>query len=333
MNRNTQLTFIISLTVIVFATGTFGYMILEHWKFMDALYMTVITLGTVGYGEVKPMTHTGKIFTIFLIITGVGFFAYVGSALVQFTVDGSLKDMWGRRRLEKQISKLKGHYIICGYGRIGRVLFQQLMTKISDIVVVEQDAHLLSVMEEDGITYVHGSSTEEKTLLKAGIKNAHGLVAVLGQDADNVFLVLTARQLNPNLYIVARACQEASKRTLIAAGADRVDSPYDVGAVRMAQAIIRPTVLNFLDYAFARKQNDIQMEEIKVRGTSELLGCSLQESGIRQQFNLILIAIQKKDGQMLFNPSSQTCLNEGDIVVALGNPDDLIAFDRTLSPK
>jgi len=333
MDKNIHLTFIISLTICVFGGGISGYMLIENWNFMDALYMTVITIGTVGYGEVKPMSQTGHIFTIFLILTGVGFFAYIGSTLVQSTVDGRLKDMWGRRKLDKQISKFKGHYIICGYGRIGRVLLQQLMPKISEIVVVEQDPNLLPIMEEDGIIYVHGSSTEEKTLLKAGIKNAHGLVAVLGEDADNVFLVLTARQLNKELYIVARACQEASKKTLMAAGADRVDSPYDVGAVRMAQAIIRPTVLNFLDYAFARKQHDIQMEEIKVRGTSGLMGCTLQESGIRQKFNLILIAIQKKEGQMLFNPSSKTCLNEGDTVVALGHPNDLIAFDQTLDPK
>ncbi len=333
MNRNFHLTIIISLTIFVFAGGTVGFMIIEDWGFMDSFYMTVITIATVGFSEVHPLSHSGQMYTVFLIFTGVGFFAYVGSSLVQFTIDGRLKDMWGRRRLDKQISKLKNHYIICGYGRIGRMLLQQLMVKISDIVVVEQDPNLLSVMEEDGITYVFGSSTEEKSLLKAGIKNAKGLVAVLGEDSDNVFLVLTARQLNPDLYIVARACREASKKTLLAAGADRVDSPYDVGAVRMAQAIIRPTVLNFLDYAFARKQSDIQMEEIKVHEASELVGCSLQESGIRQKFNLILIAVQKTDGQMLFNPSSKTCLNEGDTVVALGQPDDLIAFDQTMNKK
>jgi len=333
MDRHFQLTLIIALTISIFIGGTAGYMLIEKWDFLDALYMTVITVGTVGYSEVQPMGHAGQIFTMFLIVTGVGFFAYVGSSLVQFTVDGSLQGMLGRRRLDKQISKLKNHYIICGYGRIGRVLLQQLMVKMTDIVVVEQDTELLAVMEEDGISYVHGSSTEEKTLLKAGIRNADGLVAVLGEDTDNVFLVLTARQLNPDLYIVARACHNASKKTLIAAGADRVESPYDVGAIRMAQSIIRPTVLNFLDYAFARNQNDVQMEEIKVRGTSGLMGATLQESGIRQNFNLILIAIQKNDGQMLFNPSSQTRLNEGDTVVALGHPDDLFAFDQTLSPK
>jgi voltage-gated potassium channel len=333
MDRNFHLTFIFGLTILVFAGGTAGYKIIEDWDLMDSFYMTAITIATVGYSEVKPLSQAGKFYTVFLIFTGVGFFAYVGSSLVQFTIDGRLKDMWGRRRLDKQISKLKNHYIICGYGRIGRMLFQQLMVKISDIVVIEQDPNLLSVMEEDGITYVFGSSTEEKYLLKAGIKKAKGLIAVLGEDSDNVFLVLTARQLNSDLYIVARACRDASKKTLLAAGADRVDSPYDVGAVRMAQAIIRPTVLNFLDYAFARKQNDIQMEEIKVNEKSELVGCSLMESGIRQKFNLILIAIQKNNGQMLFNPSSKTCLNEGDTVVALGQPDDLIAFDHTLNPK
>jgi len=333
MDRNFHLTFIISLTILVFAGGTSGYMIIEDWSFMDSFYMTAITIATVGYSEVKPLSHAGKLYTVLLIFSGVGFFAYVGSSLVQFTIDGRLKDMWGRRKLDKQISKLKNHCIICGYGRIGRMVFQQLMVKISDIVVIEQDPNLLPVMEEDGITYIFGSSIEEKYLLKAGIKNAKVLVAVLGEDSDNVFLVLTARQLNPDLYIVARSCREASKKTLFAAGADRVDSPYDVGALRMAQAIIRPTVLNFLDYAFARKQNDIQMEEIKVNEKSELVGCSLMESGIRQKFNLILIAIQKNNGQMLFNPSSKTCLNEGDTVVALGQPDDLIAFDHTLNPK
>jgi len=332
LERLKHLILIITTSWFVLTTGTVGYMVIEGWNFIDSLYMTVITVATVGFGETHTLSSQGHIFTIILIFLGVGFFAYVGGFIVQFAVEGQIKQILESRRLEKSISKLKNHYIICGYGRIGRVLYRHLLSKLTDIVIVEQDIAIIHKMEKEGLLYVGGPATEEKNLLKAGIKNAKGLIAVLGTDTDNVFLVLSARQLNPNLYIVARACNESSKKTLKAAGADKVESPYDIGAIRMAQTIIRPTVVNFLDYAFARSRRDIQMEELTVSSKSEITDKTLMESGIRQKFNLIIIAIKKEDGKMIFNPSSHTQLFEGDTIVAIGQSDALSNFEKILNP-
>jgi len=333
LNRQTHFIFISLLCIIILVLGTFGYMIIEGWNLVDSLYMTVITVATVGFAEINQISCPGRIFTMFLIFLGVGFFTYVAGAVAQLTVEGRLREILGRRRLDKQLSRLRNHYIICGFGRIGHVLYQQLMPKLPDIVVIEKNENLVQKMEETGFLYVLGSATEEKNLMKAGVKYAKGLVAVLGADADNVFLVLTARQLNPDLYIVARACNESSKKILIAAGADRVDSPYDIGAVRMAQSITQPTVINFLDYAFAFSRKEIQMEEILISSSSELVNLTLMESGIRKNFDLIIIAIKSADGTMIFNPASNTKLYASDTVIALGKSESLIAFQEILAPK
>lgn len=322
----------ILLTLLLISSGTAGYMIIEGWDILDALYMTVITMGTVGYDEVHEISKTGRLFTILLIFFGVGFFVYVAGVVVQFMVEGRMRTILGRRRLDKKIDRLKDHYIICGYGRIGRVLCKNLLRKPLDLVVIEKDRELVPVMDEDKVLYVCGDVSDEANLIKAGIKRAKGLVAVLATDADNVFLVLTARQLNPDLHIVARACQVESKAKLRAAGANNVESPYEMGGVSMAQRILRPTVTNFLDLAFAHKRKDIQMEEIPVSPSSALSNIMLKDSGIRQQFNLIIIAIKKSDDSMLFNPSFETVIKAGDTVIAVGEEANLKKLEDILNP-
>jgi voltage-gated potassium channel len=200
-----------------------------------------------------------------------------------------------------------------------------------DLVAIESNLELVPVMEEDGVLYVAGSATDEPALLKAGIKQAKGLVAALGSDADNVFLILTAKQLNPDLYIMARASQNESVAKLYAAGANKVESPYDIGAASMAQRILRPTVTNFIDLAFAYSREDIQMEEIPVSASSSLVNVMLKDSGIRQRFNLIIIAIKKSDGSMVFNPSFETVINAGDTVIAVGEYENLQKLENILS--
>ena len=322
----------ILLMVLILLFGTIGYMMLEGWRPLDALYMTIITLTTVGYTEINPLSEEGRAFTVVLIMFGVGLFLYVAGAVVQFMVEGRIRILFGRRRLDKQIGQLKNHYIICGYGRIGRVLAHKLAQKPMDVVIIEQNRDLVPVMEADQVLYVSGSATEEANLIKAGIHKANGLVAVLATDTDNVFLVLTARQLNPELFIMARASREESKITLEAAGASKVESPYDIGAANMAQRIIRPTVTSFLDLAFAYRRTDIQMEEIRVHRDSDLVGVMLKDSGIRQKYKLILIAIKQADGEMIFNPSFETVLRGGDMVVAVGQRDNLVALEQRLNP-
>lgn len=307
-------------------------MMIEGWDFLDAVYMTVITLTTVGYGEVHEVSRIGQIYTIFLIFIGVAFFLFVAGSVVQFMVEGRIRIILGRRSLDKKIDRLKNHYIVCGYGRIGRVLCNQLKRKPMDLVVIDKNRELIPIFDDDKVLYVSGDASDEAILHKAGILRAKGLIAVLATDTENVFLVLTARQLNPDLYIIARASQDESKSKLQAAGANRVESPYEMGAVSMAQRIIRPTVTNFLNLAFAHKRKDIQMEEIPVNSSSDLINVMLKDSGIRQQFNLIIIAIKKSDGSMLFNPSYETVIEPGDTVIAVGQEGNLQKLENKLNP-
>jgi len=328
-----HLIFSLSILILIIAAGTIGYMMIEGWLFVDALYMTVITISTVGFKEVNQVGEGGRIFTMVLVFSGVGFTLYVAAAVVQFMVEGRIRIIMGRRRLNKKIDRLKNHYIVCGYGRIGRVLCRHLKRANIDVAVIEKDSGQIPVMDEDGVLYIVGEATDENSLIKAGIERAKAVVAALATDTDNVFLVLTARQLVPELLIMARASQETAKIKLRAAGANYVESPYEMGAVSMAHRIIRPTVTSFLDLAFAHKRKDIQMEEIPVSNASELVNVQLKDSGIRQNYNLIIIAIKKADGNMLFNPSFEAVIAPNDTVIAVGEVDNLQKLEWALNPK
>jgi len=322
----------ILLTLLIVVVGTTGYMIIEGWDIFDSLYMTVITITSVGYGEVHEIGKAGRLFTIFLIIIGIGFVIYVAGAVVRFMLEGQIRVILGRRRLNKKIDRLKNHYIVCGYGRIGRLLCKNIQKKLIDLVVIEKNEELRQAMDEDGVLYILGNAADEATLINAGIKHAKSLVSVLGTDAENVFLVLTARQLKADLYITARASSEGSKSKLMAAGANKVESPYDIGALSMAQRILRPTVTNFLDQALDDKRQDIHMEEISVSPSSRLINLMLKDSGIRQNYNLIIIAIKKFDGVMLFNPSFESVIKAGDTLIAVGEAENLKKLEKVLNP-
>ncbi len=330
-SRHFILSVFLSLFIIIF--GTIGYVFIEDWNLIDALYMTIITLATVGFKEVHEISQAGRLYTIILIMFGAGTFIYVGTALMQFVVEGQIRIVLGRRRLDSKIKHLKNHYIICGYGRIGRVLAHKLKNSCFDLVVIDNDPEKVAVMEEDKILYLTGSATDETVLLKAGIKKATGLIAALRSDIENVFLVLTARQLSPELNIIARCDQEESMAKLKLAGADTVESPYEIGATNMALRILRPAVTNFLDLAFASDNKDIQMEEIPVKASSKLKNIMLKDSGIRQNYDLIIIAIKKPDGKMLFNPSFETKIKAGDTVIAVGEDGNLQQLEKELNPS
>jgi voltage-gated potassium channel len=307
-------------------------MVIEGWSFMDALYMTVITLATVGYGEVHEISPEGRLFTVILIFLGVGFFLYVVGNVIQFLVEGRIRHVLGRRILDKQISKLKNHFIVCGYGRMGRALCRYLIQKHLDFIVIEQNPKRVPVMNEDGILYIVGAATDEANLIKAGIERAKGIISVLGTDADNVFLVLIAKGLNPDIFVVARANQDETEKTLYTAGTDKVVSPFALGARRVAHAILRPTVIHFLELAFADDATDINVEEMTVSASSKLVDVSLQESGLRQEFDLIIISIKKADGTMSFNPKASYRFEAGDTIVAVGNSKGLMQAEKILNP-
>ncbi len=313
--------------------ATAGYMAIEGWGFMDALYMTMITITTVGYSEVNDLSAFGRIYNILVLVTGFGFFVYVAGAVVQFMLEGQVRDLMGKRRLDRRLRKMRDHYIICGFGRIGRVLCRQLKTRPINMVVIEKTEEPVEILEEENLSYIIGDATDETALMEAGIDRAAGLVAALATDADNVFLVLTARQLNPDLKIIARAGEEGADAKLLAAGADRVESPYVRGAVTMAQRILRPTVTSFLDLALTGGREDIQMEEIPVAEASPLSGRMLKDSGIRQKYNLIIIAMKRSDGGMRFNPSFESRIEPGETVIAVGKSADLNALARVLNPN
>jgi voltage-gated potassium channel len=232
--------------------------------------------------------------------------------------------------LDKQIAKLKDHYIICGYGRIGRVLARYLTERYLDVVIIEKNADRQAAMDEDGVLYLVGEATDESLLLRAGIRSAKGLITAVATDADNVFLTLIAKQLNPGLFIVARAIQNTAKRTLQAAGAAKVISPYDLGARRMAHAILRPTVIKFLELAFTDESTDIMMEEIRVRSTSSLLNVALKDSGIRQRLDLIILTIKKADGQLIFNPRADTRIETDDTLVVVGQAKSVNQLEKMM---
>jgi voltage-gated potassium channel len=332
LDRTPHLIIVVLLAAFLVALGTAGYVVIEDWSVLDSLYMTVITLSTIGYGEVNPVSQPGRIFTLILIVMGVGFFLYVIGNVVQFLVEGRIRLILGRHKLDKQIGQLNNHYIVCGYGRMGRAFCRYLTQKHLKFVVIEKNADRIPVMNTDQVLYVVGEATIEDNLITAGVTRASNLIAALGTDADNVFLVLLAKGLNPELYVVARASQNASKKPLDTAGADVVVSPFDIGARRMAHAILRPNVIRFLEFAFADESTDIHIEEIPVAASSKLVDVSLQESGIRQTYNLIILSMIKADGEMLFNPSASTTIGAGEKVIAVGSNESLMKLEKILNP-
>jgi voltage-gated potassium channel len=312
--------------LVLLLVGSLGFMWLEGWDFFDSLYMTVTTLTTVGYGETHPLDRVGRIYNMVLILSGMGVLFYIVGSLARAVVEGEIHAALGRRKLIKHIKRLKNHYILCGFGRIGEIIARQLKGRGLSLVIVENDPALLARLEASGYYFINGDATREDILLEAGIERARGLIAVVSTDADNVYVVLTARSLNPNLFIVARGEEIGSEKKLLRAGADKVESPYEMGGQKMAQTIMRPTVVTFMELAM-KEGVDWTMEEIAVGQASPLLGVQLKDSGIRQNLNLILVAIKRADGELLFNPSHETLILAGDTLIALGLRKNLDALE------
>ncbi len=311
------------LLFLLLAIGTVGYRVIEGWTWTNSLYMTIITITTVGYGEIAPLGTVGKYFTMGLILYSVIMVAYIVGNFTKLLVESEIFFFFGRKKLEKHIKNLKDHTIICGYGRIGRFICLELAQSDKPFVIIENDPEAIEEIEKHSLLYVMGDATHDDTLIQAGIRRAKALVTVVETDADNLFITLTARGLNPNLFILARASDDPTEKKLLLAGATRVVSPYKMGAQRMVNLILRPTVVDFAETVFQKRGLNLQIEEFTLTPKSELAGTILKDSRIRERFGIIIVAIKRPSQDMIFNPSPEESLNPGDTIVALGEPEGL----------
>lgn len=322
--------------IIIFcllAGGTLGYHFLEGWGFLESLYMTTITVTTVGFGETHALSPPGRVFTMVLIFTGVGAVFYIMSLVTQIVVEGQLRQMLGRRILRRGIRSMKDHYIICGHGRIGSLLVDILKGSGVPLVVIDNSQEVTKRLEEEGTPYVLGEATEDENLLDAGIERAKGLVASVSSDANNVYIVLTAKGIRPDLFVIARATERGSESKLKRAGANKVVSPYFIGARRIAQTVIRPSVADFVDLTFLNSEMGLQMEELVVGRGTDLAGVALKDSGIRQKLDVIILAIKQASGEMIFNPQADAVIGVEDTLIALGRQDSMVKLGEMLDCK
>ena len=310
---------IAALLTLVVAAGAAGFHLIEGWTWFDAFYMVLTTFTTIGYQEVHPLSQVGREFNAVLIIAGVSLvFLGIGS-LTQALLEFELGNYFGRRRMQREIGRLKDHYIICGAGRVGRSAARELARKPAPFVVIESNAEKAGRYEDEFLTLV-GSATEEATLRAAHIEGALGLVAATTLDATNIYITLTARSLNPRLKIIARASEESAEKHLLTAGADSVISPYHFAGHRIAQTFLRPYVLDFLDVATARGgKPGLELEEVRIGESSRYVGTTIEASKIRQETGVMVLAIHRGDG-MRFNPAPDDRIEAGDCLIALGEP-------------
>jgi len=304
------------------AIGTLAFHLLEGWSILDSLYFAAQTVTTVGFGDVTPKTLRGRIFATGFMIVGVGIVLYALSSAVQSVVQSELLNTFGQRRLSRRMSKLRNHFIICGAGRVGTNLIRSLQGSEDTFIVLESDAQKVARLLDSGIAVLVRDATLEESLHDAGVEHARGLAACLPDDADNVYVVLTARDLNPNIHIVARAAEEQAEAKLIRAGANRVVAPTIIGGHRMAMALTKPAVGDFLD-SITANQLDLGFEQLEVEQLSSFVGRKLSETTIRSQLNIVIVSIRRTDGQIIFNPNGETLIQAGDMLIAIGAAESL----------
>lgn len=304
------------LVLMVVSAGVLGYSVIEGWTLLDALYMTVITVATIGFQEVHPLSNSGRGCTIILVLVGVGVVAYVINNGIRAIIEGEFQNILGRRKLEKRLAAIRNHFIVCGYGRMGSIVCKELQADGTPFVVIEKGP--LELDADNDMIVVHGDATKDECLGRAGIERAKGLISVLSSDAQNLYVVLSARGLNPNLLIVARAGEDGSEQKLVRAGADRVVCPYHIGGLRVAHSVLKPAVVDFLEYATSSGNLELQMEEIVVEEGSALENKTILEIEAGRELVVVVIAVKRKDSGMKFNPAHKTHVKAGDTLIALG---------------
>jgi len=325
-----KLALVILLLVVLLIGGTVGYMIVEEMSFIDGLYMTVITISTVGFREVHDLSMEGRLFTIILIISGLFIAAFAVTVVSSFVIEGEFKFLLRRRMMEKSVDKLENHYIVCGAGDTGTYIVDQFIKRDVSYVVIEKDPDKVEQVIDRGGLAVEGDATIEEDLLKVNIGKARGLLCCLSNDADNVFTVLTARELNPNLFIVSRAIDDKADVKLLKAGADKTVSPNEIGGVRMASMILRPAVVSFVDVITRAGNMTVDLEEITIEKKSPLNRATLADARIPERTGLIVIAVKKQDGEIEFNPGPNYILSASEDLIVMGHEEQVVKL-RTLA--
>lgn len=326
LSLSRRLLVVIGLFAGLMLAGTVGYVLIEEWSWPDALFMTVITLSTVGFGEVRPLSTGGEIFTIGLIVLGVGGAAYTFSTVADYIVAGELRGVLRRQRMQKKINQLTGHYIVCGYGRVGKRVALDLKDNGAEVVLVELDAESTLSMDKHGFPHVIGDASDDVILRQAGIERAKGFCSCLPSDAENVFAVLTARTLNKSLTIIARADKVNSERKLLVAGADHVISPHSIGGHRMASQLLHPNVMEFLDVVMRQGNLELWIEEVVVHHGSDLEDHTLAEGRIRTRTGANVLAVRRPDGTTFTDPGGSFTVQYQDCFIALGTPEQLTSL-------
>jgi voltage-gated potassium channel len=313
--------------VILVLAGTVGYHLIEGWTLFDSLYVTIITLTTIGYGDLAPTTVAGRGFTMVLVLVGVFSLFYAATALIRALVSGELQTILGRQLMERNLAQLQNHLIVCGYGRMGRLVCREFSARGLPFVVIDlEPLNLENFKVPHGIA-LHGDATSDEILKRAGIDRARALVTVMASDADNLYTTMSARLLNEKVFIVARVEDTQAEQKLLRAGANRVVSPYQIGGERVAQAVLRPTVVDFIELATQTEHFELQIEETRIGPTSPLVNTTLQDSRLRAELKVIIVAIKRASGQMIYNPDPDLRIEVGDILVAIGHRENLDQLD------
>jgi len=325
-----RLIYALLLLAGVLGGGTLGYCLLEGWDVLDSLYMTVITMATIGYGETHPLDPAGRVFTIVLIIISIGSAGYAVSTLAAFIVEGQFYRLIQERRMDQRIAHLTDHIILCGGGRTGRYIADEFFRTGTPFVLIEKDADVLeNTLQIGDIPYLHADATQDETLRTAGIERARGLVAALGEDKDNLFVVLSARALNAKLRIIARVSDEENAGKLRIAGADEVISPNAIGGLRIASVMLRPAVVTFLDEMLRVPGQTLRVDEVHLEKIPHFIGRTLKETDIGRRTGMLVMAIKSPDSGYRFNPGASTVLKADDILIVVGTRDQITRLHET----
>ncbi len=317
----------------VTAGGTLGYMLIEGWSAWDAFYMTIISVTTVGYREVHAMSWAGEAWTALVLVSGVSTLFYTGTLVVSLVVEGGLHRKLDSRRFNRMLDDLTQHFIICGYGRIGGVIADEFRRQRVPFVVIDRNPDRVHDVIMAGGLAVEADASREEVLKRVGIDRARGLIAAVGTDAENVYTVLTARGLQPGLFIVARVENEDAEAKVRRAGADRVISPYHLGGIQMAATALRPAVVDFMRLATSSERLDLAAEQVNVGADASFANMTIRDANLRQAFGVIVVAIKRQAGHMEFNPDPEVRILAGDQLVVLGHPDQLKALDSAAGKR